>query len=162
VVGIDLQSVTRPSEAENVRVIKEDFTTISSADLLGAADVDEHGFDVILSDMAPKTTGDRNMDHHGSVRLCHTVLDRCGDLLAPGGTIVMKVFEGEAYADLLERTRAMFERVRGFSPKASRQESTEIYVVAHGYRGADTRLERNVASEQEIELPKRRPSPGWG
>jgi 23S rRNA (uridine2552-2'-O)-methyltransferase len=90
------------------------------------------------------------------------VLDRCGDLLAPGGTIVMKVFEGEAYADLLERTRAMFERVRGFSPKASRQESTEIYVVAHGYRGVDAELGRGTATEPEIELPKRKPSTGWG
>jgi 23S rRNA (uridine2552-2'-O)-methyltransferase len=162
VVGIDLQPVQRPTDAANVHVIEGDVTTITAAELLAAAHVDEHRFDVIVSDMAPKTTGDRNMDHHASVRLCHAVLDRCGDLLTPGGVIVMKVFEGAAYADLLERTRAMFEKVKGFSPKASRQESTEIYVVAHGYRGADSGVAPEATSELEIELPKRRPSTGWG
>jgi len=91
-------------------------------------------FDVILSDMAPNTTGTRTVDHHGSVRLCHTALDIAATLLLPGGNLVMKVLEGEAYRELIDRAQACFEVAKGFKPKASRSISTEMFVVCTGRR----------------------------
>lgn len=131
-----------------------------------AAPTELRRFDVVLSDMAPSTTGDRTIDHHGSVRLCHLVLDRCRDVLAPGGRCVMKVLEGPAYPDLLARARKAFDRARGFKPKASREESTEIFLVAHGYRGADADPgEAGTAGRHERAhppAPRGGPSRGWG
>jgi len=116
-------------------------------------------FTVILSDTAPSTTGDHTIDHHQSVRLCQSLLDRCADLLAPGGRLVMKVFEGEAYPDLLARCRRLFDSAKGFRPKASRGESREMYIIARDYRGHAVE-----PSPVDIESPprRRRPSPGWG
>jgi len=120
-------------------------------------------FDVVLSDMSPKTTGDRTIDHHGSVRLCHLVLDRCRDVLATGGHCVMKVLEGPAYPELLARARASFDRVRGFKPKASREESTEIFLVALGYRGGASDPGEGEAATTGAPMPRRGgPSTGWG
>ena len=62
------------------------------------------------------------------------MLDLVPEILGPGGGLVMKVFEGEAYKDLLDRTGAMFDQVKGMKPKASRDVSREMYVVAQGYR----------------------------
>jgi len=149
IVGIDLKPVDADLP-ENVRVLKGDVTTIDAAELLGELD----SFDVILSDMAPSTTGDRAVDHHGSIRLCHAVLDRCGELLAPDGRIALKVLEGEAYPELLDRTGAMFEKVKGFKPKASRGESTEIYLTAHGFHSSEVRA--------TVHAPPKKPQPrGW-
>jgi len=83
----------------------------------------------VLSDMAPNTTGTKTIDHHGSIHLCHTVLDVATTVLKPHGNLVMKVLEGEAYPELLERCQQMFEQAKGFKPKASRAVSTEMFVV---------------------------------
>lgn len=134
VVGIDLEPVK--FRAGNVRTVVGDFTAIAPADLLKLAEEFSPPtsagklFDVIVSDMAPATTGDPGGDHHRSVRLCHALLDRSAALLKPGGNLVMKVFEGEAYPELLKRAASMFDSARGYKPKASRSESTEMYIVA--------------------------------
>jgi 23S rRNA (uridine2552-2'-O)-methyltransferase len=130
VVGIDLKPITHAFTEANVRTVVGDVVNIAASELLG----DLAAFDVILSDMAPSTTGVPSADHHHSVRLCEALLDRCKELLRPGGTVCMKVFEGEAYPALLSRTKAMFETVKGFKPKATRGESREMYIVATGYR----------------------------
>lgn len=150
-VGIDLQPV-EPLPEPNVRILEADLTTIEVRTLLG----DAEPFDVILSDMAPATTGDRTIDHHGSARLCTAVLDRCGELLRRGGHVAIKVLEGEAYPDLLARARTMFDRVKGFKPKASRGESTEIYLIAEGFRG-DT-----AATQPQETIPPPPKPKGWG
>jgi len=141
VVGVDLQEVRR-SFGPSVSALVADVNEVSGERLLGAAAeaAGEEGaesarrFDVVLSDMAPKTAGDRS-DHFLSVRLCDRVLELGEQTLAPEGRLAMKVFEGEAYPDLLERTRALFTEVKGFKPKASRDASREIYVIARGFRG---------------------------
>lgn len=153
VVGVDLKEIKRQF-AENVVIHQDDMRTIE-AKLL--RDGQPH-FDVVLSDMAPTTTGDRTIDHHGSIRLAHLVLDRCGDLLKRGGATAIKIFEGEAYPEVLERARARFANVKGFKPKASRNISTEIYLVATDF---DPDATDPVTEEQERVAPPR-PSAGWG
>ena len=77
-------------------------------------------------------------------------------MLRDGGDCVMKVFEGEAYPELLERCRRAFDAVKGFKPKASRSISREMFVVALGYRGAPA--EEPPAGALP---PRRAPSRGW-
>ncbi len=166
VVGIDPLPITDAGQG-NVRCLQGDLGEIPEADLLRAAGGAHPGggerrFDVLLSDMAPNTSGDHTADHHRSVRLCHLVLDRCASLLRPGGHLVMKVFEGQSYPELLDRTRHMFERVKGFVPKASRQKSTEIYVVARSYRGEESDMLPPAGRQEAAPPPWRRPSLGLG
>ena len=165
VVGIDLKPIRLPRPLPNVRTIVGDAREVSAEEILGAAGCEPgspnaaHGglFRVVLSDMAPSTTGDRTIDHHGSMRLCHVVLARCGELLAPGGNLVLKALEGEAYPELLARCRRLFDAVKGFKPKASRSISSEMYIIARGYRGPAADRVREEASGAG-----RRPSRGWG
>ena len=128
VIGVDLKEIDN-LQLDNVTTMQEDVTELS-LDTFG----DDTVFDVILSDMAPNTTGNRTIDHHGSVRLCHTALDIAATLLRPKGNLVMKVLEGEAYKELLDRCESCFAGAKGFKPKASRAISTEMFVVCTGRR----------------------------
>ena len=128
VIGVDLKEIDN-LQLDNVTTMQEDVTELS-LDTFG----DDTVFDVILSDMAPNTTGNRTIDHHCSVRLCHTALDIAATLLRPKGNLVMKVLEGEAYKELLDRCESCFSVAKGFNPKASRAISTEMFVVCTGRR----------------------------
>ncbi len=166
VVGVDLQSIDRKI-AGNVRAIEGDFATIAAEELLRAAGIDpttSHRFDAIISDMAPNTSGDPQGDHFRSARLCEALLDRTPLLLRTGGNLVMKVFEGENYTDLVKRTERLFQTARGFKPEASRKESREMYIVAHGWRGSDAAAADQRPADVTVLAPKRPNSqaPGWG
>jgi len=87
-------------------------------------------FDVVLSDMAPDTSGVRSMDQARSEGLFEHALSLAESLLAPGGHFVGKLFQGPDWQRLLIRARAGFEEVRTIKPAGSRQESIEQYVVA--------------------------------
>jgi 23S rRNA (uridine2552-2'-O)-methyltransferase len=155
VVGVDLKPPATSFREPNIKVIQGDFTAIDPAELTRG--LPRSRFDVVLSDMAPGTTGDPFSDHHGSARLCEALLDRAPLLLRPGGNLVMKVFEGETYPDLLKRFTSLFEQGKGFKPKASRDESVEMYLVGQSYRprmGA-------AADARDPSLPPRKPSSGW-
>jgi 23S rRNA (uridine2552-2'-O)-methyltransferase len=136
VVGIDLEPATHRFNQSNIRLIQDDFTTIPPMKLLHFIGGGTARFDVIISDMAPSTSGDPGSDHFKSARLCEAVLDRCALLLRAGGTLLMKVFEGESYPGLLRRTGAMFDSAKGYKPKASRSESREMYIIATGFAPA--------------------------
>jgi len=138
VVGVDLKPVRHRFDSPNVITIVGDIVETPAADLLRAAGQPPRLFDVILSDMAPDTSGDHHGDHHRSLRLCQALLSRCPDLLRVRGDLCMKVFEGEAYSDLLSQARACFAAVKGFKPRASRNESREMYVIGQGYLGRDS------------------------
>ncbi|MCH2160250.1 MAG: RlmE family RNA methyltransferase [Phycisphaerales bacterium] len=149
VVAIDLKEIDPANLPPTVDLLQGDLREVPIEELGGRP------FDVIVSDMAPDTTGDPFGDHHRSVRLCQELLDRAGILLRPGGNLVMKVFEGEAYRELLDRASNEFERAKGFKPKASRSESVEMFIVCHGYQGP-------ASTDEQHELPSRKPSRGWG
>lgn len=90
-------------------------------------------FDVVLSDMAPNTSG--HGDDLLSARLCRRVLEVAGQVLRPGGNLAMKVLEGGENPALLRETRTMFAKVAGFKPKSSRDVSREMFIVAGERRG---------------------------
>lgn len=128
IAGIDLSPVS-PGVPGSVRTIIGDFTAIEPGVLLPP---DGGLYDVVLSDMAPNTSG--HGDHFRSVRLCERVVERLPGLLGPGGDLVMKVFEGEALGELISACRGVFARVSVIKPHASREVSRETFIVGQGYR----------------------------
>jgi len=91
--------------------------------------------DAVLSDMAPNATGHRRTDHLRIVALAEAALAFAGEVLAPGGTFLAKVWAGGSEGELLLAMKRAFAHVRHVKPKASRPESPEVYVVATGFRG---------------------------
>ena len=87
-------------------------------------------FDVVLSDMAPDTTGDRFTDHVRSVDLCRRALYLADSLVRPGGAFVCKVFEGGDVPDLVDEVRARYRKIKRIKPKSTRSESVELFIVA--------------------------------
>jgi 23S rRNA (uridine2552-2'-O)-methyltransferase len=90
--------------------------------------------DLVLSDMAPNTTGHAATDHLRIMGLAENALDFALGLLAPGGAFVAKVFQGGSEKQMLTRMKQHFATVRHAKPPASRKESSELYVVAQGFR----------------------------
>jgi 23S rRNA (uridine2552-2'-O)-methyltransferase len=130
VVGVDLLPV---DPLPGASVIQQDFTDPACGprliQLLGGAP------DVILSDMAPNTTGHRQTDHLRIVGLIEAAVDFTLDVLAPGGAFVSKAFQGGETGALLARLKRNFTHVRHVKPKASRAESSELYLLATGFKG---------------------------
>jgi 23S rRNA (uridine2552-2'-O)-methyltransferase len=92
--------------------------------------------DLVLSDMAPNTTGHNATDHLRIIGLAELALDFALRVLAPGGGFVAKVFQGGTEKSLLDTLKRSFATVRHGKPPASRKDSAELYVVATGFRGA--------------------------
>ena len=150
VLGVDLAEIDPRQLPENASIIKGDVREVDLVGLLGSK------ADVVLSDMAPPTTGTPSADQFRSAHLCTDLLGILPGILRSGGNCVMKVFEGEAYPDLLRQAAQAFERVKGFKPEASRSESVEIFVVCHGFK--------KVSSDADLAQappPRKKPS-GWG
>jgi len=130
VVGIDVQPIR--GMGPNVRTAVLDiFSPVLEAEL---ARLHPGPWDVITSDMAPKTTGVKTTDEARSLELADQALRLCGALLRPGGAFVAKVFEGGDFETYLARVRRSFARVKLVRPEATRGRSFEIYVVAQGHR----------------------------
>lgn len=91
--------------------------------------------DLVLSDMAPNTTGHAATDHIRIVALAEMALDFAVQVLTPGGAFVAKVFQGGTEKQILDVLKLNFSNVRHAKPPASRKESSELYVVAQGFRG---------------------------
>jgi 23S rRNA (uridine2552-2'-O)-methyltransferase len=91
--------------------------------------------DVVLSDMAPSTTGHGATDHLRIVALAEDAFAVASQILKPGGAFVVKVFQGGAEGALLAALKKDFAELRHAKPPASRAESAETYVVATGFRG---------------------------
>ena len=106
--------------------------------------------DLVLSDMAPNTTGHAATDHIRIIGLAELALDFAMEVLAEGGSFVAKVFQGGSEQDMLVPMKRAFASVRHAKPPASRKESSELYVVATGYRperGAVLRAQRRQRLE---------------
>jgi 23S rRNA (uridine2552-2'-O)-methyltransferase len=90
---------------------------------------------LVMSDMAAPTTGHKRTDHLRTMALCEVALDLAFDVLEPGGSFLAKVLQGGTERSLLEKLKLGFAEVRHVKPKASRAESSEMYVLAKGFRG---------------------------
>jgi 23S rRNA (uridine2552-2'-O)-methyltransferase len=130
VVAVDLKPVELPP-SDSLHTVEGDVTDEAVRDELR-----EHGpFDVILSDAAPSTTGNRTLDSARSAELVEIVLELADELLVPGGHMVAKLFQGGDEKTLLESARARFRSARIQRPKASRSDSFEVFIVGVDHRG---------------------------
>jgi 23S rRNA (uridine2552-2'-O)-methyltransferase len=132
VVAADLNAI---EPVPGVDFLQLDVTDPDAGDAIKAA-LGEARADLVMSDMAASSTGHRQTDHLRVVALAEAALDIAEDLLAPGGAYLAKMLQGGADRDLLTRLRQGFAKVAHVKPKASRQDSSEVYVLATGYRGA--------------------------
>ena len=91
--------------------------------------------DVVLSDMAPNTVGHRQTDHLRIVGLIEAAAEFAVQVLRPGGAFVAKAFQGGETAILIGDLKRHFTDVRNLKPKASRADSSEVFIVATGFKG---------------------------
>ena len=130
VAGVDLLPVDPLAPAQ---IVLGDFTWPDMGDrlvgLIGGPP------DLILSDMAPNTTGHRQTDHLRIIGLIEAAADFAVRTLPPGGAFVTKSFQGGEMASVIAALKGSFAEVKTVKPKASRAESTEIYLAALGFRG---------------------------
>ena len=130
VVGVDLLPVDPIPGAE---LVQGDFTDPACGpDLVARLGGPP---DVVMSDMAPNTSGHRQTDHLRIVSLVEGAGDFAIEVLKPGGTFFSKAFQGGEMAEALRMLKTHFAEVRHVKPKASRAESSELYLVATGFRG---------------------------
>jgi 23S rRNA (uridine2552-2'-O)-methyltransferase len=130
VVGIDLLAM---NPVPGAVLIEGDFMEGGMAARLEAALGGKPG--VVLSDMAPNTTGHAATDHLRIMALAELAAGFALDVLAPGGSFVAKVFQGGSEAGMLTMLKRHFVAVKHAKPPASRKDSSELYVVAMGFRG---------------------------
>jgi 23S rRNA (uridine2552-2'-O)-methyltransferase len=129
VVGIDIADTAPIAGATILRA------DIHDASVAAEVTVELDGLaDVVLSDIAPSTTGHAATDHLRIVALAEAAFAVASEVLKPGGTLVAKMFQGGAQGMLLAQLKRAFAEVRHAKPPASRARSAETYVIAKGFR----------------------------
>ena len=93
----------------------------------------EDKFDLILSDIAPNTSGHKNTDHLRIISMITKIIDNLHLLLIPNGNFVFKIWKGSEEKDLLILLQNFFYKIEYFKPKSSRQDSSEIYIIAMNF-----------------------------
>jgi 23S rRNA (uridine2552-2'-O)-methyltransferase len=93
--------------------------------------------DVVISDMAPRTTGNTLGDHVRQIELAQRSLDIAREILKPGGSFLTKVFDGEDSHAFVQGARPLFTKTRRVKPKAVRRESREFFLLCLGFKGRE-------------------------
>ena len=106
---------------------------ITADDAIAALQRIATDFRVVLSDMAPRTTGNKWVDQQHSLRLARRSLDIAGQLLVKEGNYYCKVFQGEDVPDFISDIRNRFKTTRIVKPRSSRTESREVFVLGMDY-----------------------------
>ncbi|QFU74792.1 23S rRNA (uridine(2552)-2'-O)-methyltransferase RlmE [Halioglobus maricola] len=119
----------------DVEFIQGDFTEDEVFEQIIAV-IGDKPVDLVVSDMAPNLSGVTAVDQPKSMYLVELAVDMARKVLAPGGSFVAKVFQGEGFDELFRDTRQSFDKVLTRKPKASRPRSREVYLVARGFKGA--------------------------
>ena len=131
VVAVDRAALTVGTPA-NVVYVQADALAIDPPALL--AEVGGNGFDAVISDMAPRTSGHRFVDQSRSFELFSRAVELAGALCRPGGNFVGKIFQGGEFETARGSLRELFGQVRVIRPASVRSESYEVYLVGLGRR----------------------------
>lgn len=131
VVALDLLPI---EPIQGATIITGDFNDDGVYEQL-LRELGDHKLDGVLSDMAPATTGHKQTDHLRIIGLAEVAFDFAKRTLAPGGFFVCKIFQGGATSELLVDLKKNFTRVKHIKPPSSRPDSSEMFVVAVGFRG---------------------------
>jgi len=114
-------------------IIEGDFTENETLEQIRTA-LAGRPADLVLSDMAPNFSGQVAVDQPRAMYLAELALDMCREFLAPGGSLLVKTFQGSGFEDLNRNMREQFDSVRSRKPAASRARSREVYLLAQGLR----------------------------
>lgn len=125
IVGVDLEKI---KPIRGVDFIHGDINSKKVQELISGE------FDVVLSDMAPKTTGIKSIDVEQSIELSRRALSVAKRVLKADGSFLCKVFQGPGFEKFLSDVRKSFNFCKSVKPEASRKVSKEIYIVAKGFR----------------------------
>jgi 23S rRNA (uridine2552-2'-O)-methyltransferase len=129
VLGLDLKplKIALPPSAH---MIVADIFDLSGE----AVELLRPGYHCVISDMAPATTGHRDVDAARSLNLCESALAVAREYLLPGGGFVCKIFQGPDSATFIESVKQRFDRCHIYKPQSSRKASREIFVIGKGKR----------------------------
>lgn len=130
VVGIDLLEMDHIAGAV---LMTMDFTDPGAPEAVKEALGGQA--DLVMSDLAPWTTGHKSTDHLRIVNLVEAAADFALETLKPGGAFIAKAFQGGTESEILARLKPRFDKVKHAKPAASRADSSETYLVALGFRG---------------------------
>jgi 23S rRNA (uridine2552-2'-O)-methyltransferase len=128
VVGVDLQDGPKKSIAKAAQIVwfSDD---IMADDIVEKLQKIRKNYRIILSDIAPSTSGNKWVDQQQSLNLARRVMELAGKLLERGGNLYVKVFEGEDFKEFVDSVRKNFKTVKIIKPKSSRKESREVFVL---------------------------------
>ncbi len=126
-IGVDLQKI-QDFEEKNIQTFQADIFDEQAIDYI-LDDLGVTRFDLLTSDLAPKTTGIKSLDGNASLALNLQVLALAKKYLRKGGNVVMKTLSGFNEGDLVGEARKMFKEVRKYRPEAIRKSSHESYVI---------------------------------
>ena len=112
---------------QRIAFYKEDFLKFNFTNL-------KNKFDLVLSDVAPNTTGHQSTDHLRISQLIYEVIDRLEIILKKQGSFIFKIWKGEEEKEIIKMLKIIFDKVEYFKPKSSRQESSEIFIISRGFR----------------------------
>lgn len=131
IVGIDIKEVNSAVQAlENVEVFQKDVMDIQSLEELGV----DRKFDVLVSDMAPNTTGIKSVDQDRSLALIEMIFYLLPKFLLPGGNLVFKIFDSHQAQEFIKEKRNDFDSLKKLKPKSTRSVSKEFFVIGQGFR----------------------------
>lgn len=131
VIGIDLQEMP---PIDNTEFYQQDFMSDEALVILGDA-LNGQKADVVLSDMAASACGHAGTDHIRIISLCEAAFYFAVDNLKVDGTFAAKILRGGTEGELLNLMKHKFTKVKHFKPESSRKDSSEMYVVAMGFKG---------------------------
>lgn len=130
IVGIDINPVNTITGISTMQVDIEDKNVIDKI-----RKKFPFSFDVILSDLSPKVSGIWHFDHERQISLTLVALQISSKLLKRGGNALFKIFDGSNSGDVREEASKLFLKVSTSKPKASRQKSSEFYIVCSSFKG---------------------------
>jgi 23S rRNA (uridine2552-2'-O)-methyltransferase len=131
VIGIDIREINKKlSGIKNVRVYQKDIFDICDLNQLEV----EGQFDVVLSDMAPNTTGIKSLDQDRSLNLVESVFGLLPKFLRPGGHFIIKVFDSQHAQNFLKEQKNLFKEFHYLRPKSTRSISKEFFVIGKHFK----------------------------
>ena len=133
VVGVDLQETDLEAQKGNAEIHWLCYDVYSD-ELVQDLKKQWPGFHVVLSDMAPRTTGSQYADHQQSLNLVRRVLELATLFLHPNGSMYVKVFQGVDFPGFMKECKPLFESVKVVKPASSRRESREVFVLGRKFK----------------------------
>ena len=149
-IGVDLTEIDPDvsDDLKNAIFLQADLRDLNLAETFKTYGFDKP-FDIVMSDMAPSTTGIKSADQAKSMELCELALETAIRYLKPGGTFICKFFQSGEFGQLRNAIKKEFERVEALKPESTRTISKEIFLVGLRKKNAATFYSSNAGTESQ-------------